>query len=545
MTPNSTVSSRLHADLWREQSRRHPRDAWAFAMAHRQIGGRPFVHLPALAAIARDLHPFVVIQKSAQVGLTELCVNLAIWAAALPWAARGNVLYLMPTQNQMDDFAQARFDRAIQDSPDLLRRLQPEPPRRKGADSKRLKRVANGWIFMRGADARRQVASVDADLVILDEYDQMADGILALARKRLASSRAGLLRVASTPRLPESGVNGLYLQSDQRRYHLPCPACAAFQPLEWDANVDQACAQLVCRHCAAPMDVMREGRWIAQAPGNQEIHGYLLNRLYSPWCDLPAMIAASQAVTPLALQEFYNSDLGEVFAPPGGGLSIDTLDQGRRDYGCDDYAGQPCDMGVDVGTKLHVIVREHRGEHRAIPGGFEDVRRDGPAPLWYAGTVDTFDALDALVARFQVQHLVIDAQPETRLAKDCATRHGGAVAYYSRHDGAHERFRAAGSEPARVQLDRTLAIDETFQRFRDGTATLPREARGLGGRMASGIGEYYRELLALKRALSQDADGNWSARWEHVGADHFAHAEVYCQAADWITAEERGSLFFA
>ena len=50
------------------------------------------------------------------IGATELCVNQALWAADSGYAGRGHVLFLMPTQNQMDDFAQARFDRALQDS---------------------------------------------------------------------------------------------------------------------------------------------------------------------------------------------------------------------------------------------------------------------------------------------------------------------------------------------------------------------------------------------------------------------------------------------
>ena len=174
-------------------------------MTHRAMAGRPLQHLPALAAIARDPSPLVVIQKAAQVGATELCVNQALWAADSGYAGRGHVLFLMPTQNQMDDFTQARFDRALQDSPYLRARLQPEPPRRKGADSKRLKRIGPGYLFLRGADSRRQIASVDADLVVLDEVDQMAEGAFELAQKRLASSQAGRLIVASTPRFPEAG----------------------------------------------------------------------------------------------------------------------------------------------------------------------------------------------------------------------------------------------------------------------------------------------------------------------------------------------------
>jgi hypothetical protein len=47
-----------------------------------------------------------------------------------------------------------------------------------------------------------------------------------------------------------------------------------------------------------------------------------------------------------------------------------------------------------------------------------------------------------------------------------------------------------------------------------------------------GYGEYYRELLALKRTLERDEQGNFVARWLDSGRDdHFAHAEAYCLLA--------------
>ena len=110
-------------------------------MAHLAIGAGPPLPLPYLADVMRDPSALVVLQKSAQVGATTALVALALWAADTGYAGRGNVLFCMPTQNQMDDFAQARFDALIQNSPYLRRRLQPEPPRRKGADSKRLKHL--------------------------------------------------------------------------------------------------------------------------------------------------------------------------------------------------------------------------------------------------------------------------------------------------------------------------------------------------------------------------------------------------------------------
>ena len=385
----------------------------------------------------------------------------------------------MPTQNQMDDFSQARFDRAIQDSAYLRQRLQPEPPRRKGADSKRLKRVGDGYIYLRGSDSRRQIASVDADLVLLDEYDQMAEGVLELARKRIASSRAGRLVIASTPRLPEAGINGLFLQSDQRRYYLSCERCRQEQALTWDANVDLERALRVCRRCREPLDVTRPGRWVAEAPGNERIHGCHLSRLYSPWVNIRLMIEASEETTPAALQEFYNSDLGETFVPPGGGLSVDVIDRTRGDYALDDYAlddyaGQPCVMGIDVGLKLHVVIRERPTDETRI------AEREGALPeprrAWFVGELDTFDELDALVGRFRVEVSVIDEQPELRLASAFALRHHDEswygerrfvwLARYGRREPGHEREHRPGDAPNMYHVNRTEALDASVARFR-------------------------------------------------------------------------------
>ena len=277
------------------------------------------------------------------------------------------------------------------------------------------------------------------------------------------------------------------------------------------------------------MDVLKKGRWVTEAPGNTLVRGYHLSRLYSPWANIPAMIVASQSPTPRRQQEFLNSDLGEPFVLEGGGLTLDLLDRCRDDYALGEYAGERCVMGIDVGTKLHVVIRELSERRARTPAA---ARR-----LWFAATVDTFEELDALMLRFNVAGVVIDAQPEVRKTAEFARRHANnvRVAWYGRQDPGFERISAQDGRPSGFRLNRLEALERTFLRFRDRSATLPGEARRLGGGLRRGHGEYYRRASGASWTLEQDVQGNWRERWFDGGQpDHFAHAEVYCLFAEEI-----------
>jgi len=381
--------------------------------------------------------------------------------------------------------------------------------------------VGKGYIYLRGSD-RRQLMSVDADVVLLDEYDEMDEGVLERAQKRLASSRLGWLRVASTPRMPEAGINGLFLQSDQRYYFLPCPHCGRRQRLEWDKNVDLKQARIVCgyRHCRKPMNLSAKGEWVPAKPGN-DVHGYHISRLYSPLANLKAMIYASEDTTPAGQREFQNSDLGETFVPPGGQLSYGDLDACRSDYEMPSGWEEDADMGVDVGSKLNVVIR------RRPVGGW--------TRALFIGEVDSFEQLDTLMTRYDVRRCVVDALPEERLAREFARRWQRKVwlAYYDRRDGDHQWDKSG--EVAIVHINRVEALEEMFDRFHKGLAELPKDARRLGGRMRDGVGEYYRQMIANHRVLEQDAQGNWVWRYlDHGKADHYAHTEAYCLLASKV-----------
>ncbi len=179
------------------------------------------------------------------------------------------------------------------------------------------------------------------------------------------------------------------------------------------------------------------------------------------------------------------------------------------------------DLGADVGTKLHVVIRTPPDRDRRTRALFID-------------EVAAFADLGELIDRYQVRSAVVDALPEGHGARQFATRYPSRVwlAFYDRQRGDHEWAPADRAGVRVVHANRTLLLEETFDRFHRQLAELPRDARSLGGQVRDAFGAYYRQVVAPVRVYEQDADGELVARYIRGGKDdHYAHAEAYCLLA--------------
>ena len=353
----------------------------------------------------------------------------------------------------------------------------------------------------------------------------MAAKVLPLMLQRLGSSPDPRVRIASTPRLPGTGIDALYHEGSQSQYGYAYPACGRLQVLAWPQSVSREAAALICRGCGALMDLFAEGAWRAGSPA-ADIHSYHLPRWYSPAANIRQILREADAESFGDEESFANNIAAEVYAPDSSQVTLADLDGACRAYSLDrtDYRGQPCELGIDVGKRLHVVIREAR----SVSGPF--ARR-----LRFVGEV-TFAELDALIERFHVQAGLIDSQPETYAASEFANRHPTVMglADYTRRHGGHEAFPARGAEPPRLKINRTAALDQLLDEIRSGACTLPADARRLGGGTRGHYGAYYAQILASSRVIVRDGDDNWVARWVNRGPDHFAHGEVYCMLADTL-----------
>lgn len=479
----------------------------------------------------------MVIFKASQMGASEYAVSYALHACD---QERATVLYVFPTEGHVSDFSSARINPALEASPYLSKLVVAgSSGEKRGADRVTLKRVRDRFLYLRGAQVSPsgqapQLKSVDADKVVFDELDEMDPRAPVIGVKRLGHSAiAGRLDI-STPTYTGRGIHGRFLESDQREWFVRCGRCGEQQTMtiqqvvtEWDElerplawhGMKENRPFVACRKCGAELDRLGRGQWVATYP-ERPIAGFHLSKLFSATADLGAIIAQLQKADESVRKECFNQDLGLPYKPRGGQLTQETLDDCRRDYGHGPVKGERPFMGVDVGSVLHVVVRG-------------PLNAEGERPQRFAGEVATFDELGRLIRQYRPRRVVVDALPETRMARALqADFPDGLVwlAYYTEgsKDEAAVRF---DQKNGTVVVDRTRSLDATLSGFSAVVQehTLPAGARGISG------GDYYRHLTAPVRVVEQSSGraGTDVARYVAEEPDHYAHAENYC----WVAAQ--------
>ena len=520
-----------------------------WAEAHRAIDGRPFSldRYPCLVQIYQDESPFIIVEKANQIGASEWLLNVSLHALDVGAPAFGiahikeslNVGYVFPAWTQLRDFSKDRIRKIAGETEYLTGLLSPirYGPLRRESDLG-LYFIRNSAWYLRGAHRPDdQLASFPVDILIIDEYDLITERAVSLAEKRLRASPLRLKKYVSKPTIPNVGIDRLFLESDQHCWQLPCPACGEWQePDFWEnvARIENGRVQryadwtklpretllrstydFVCRHCQQPIQRSGPGRWLAQNPDSLT-RGYRIPGLVAPFVPLLEVVMGSLAEEPDVLLEWYKGDLGLAKSPEGGQLAWDDLEGCNRAYQMVS-SERRCTMGVDVGVKLHVRIGCHReGEWQAI----------------WIGTVDEFEELDDLMRAYNIRSAVIDAQPETRKARDFCKRWPGRawMAYYYTGEKPPEvlQWKDADADNAgQVTIARTEMMDRVAAAHRENRDGLPANART--------ITDFYRHMCSPVRVLvgREKADGTRYkvAVYLESGPDHYYHASVYEKAA--------------
>ena len=316
----------------------------------------------------------IVVKSSAQVGKTEMLLNIAGYFIHQDPSP---MLFLQPTVAMAQAFSKDRLTPMCRDTPVLAQRL----TTLRGADgasaavkkgSTLLQKVfPGGHISLAGMNAASELASRPVRVVLIDEVDRAPLNVggaesgegdpVSLARKRSQTFWNKKTILVSTPTIEGmSRIDDEFQESDKREYRVPCPHCGHQQKLEWKQVTwpkdEPARAQYCCAECgtlwtdAERWHAVSKGYWVPTQLSQAGIAGFHISEIYSPWSklgDMATNFVIAKRGGPEQLKTWVNTALGECWNDDEGDtVDWETLWRRREHY----------KHGYEVPDQVHTIV---------------------------------------------------------------------------------------------------------------------------------------------------------------------------------------------
>ncbi|MGN7612722.1 phage terminase large subunit family protein [Magnetococcales bacterium HHB-1] len=272
----------------------------------------------------------VAFQAGAQVGKTEAGNNMI---GFIVHHAPGPMLAVTPTVEMAKRNSKQRIDPLIEES-EVLRKRVKERRSRDSGNTVLSKEFPGGVLVLTGANSAVGLRSMPARYLFLDEVDGYPGDVegegdpILLAERRSATFQRRKIFMVSTPNKKGfSRIEREYLNSDQRKYFVPCPECGEYQTLEFSklhwSEDDPSDVHMICEHCAAAIEehhktwMLEQGKWRSTTDGHYLTAGFHLNSLYSPvgWFSWQNAVETYEQAkkNPDLMKGFVNTVLGEAY----------------------------------------------------------------------------------------------------------------------------------------------------------------------------------------------------------------------------------------
>jgi len=277
----------------------------------------------------------VVMQFASQSGKSEVSLN---WIGYIMHHAPGPMLIVHPTLEVRARWVIQRLNPMLSACPSLTELIDIKR-KRDSTNTEGVKTYPGGILIMAGANSPSSLSSMPIRYVVCDEIDRFpanvggeGDPIALIEQRTKTFPRRKTLLISTPTTKGSSRIERHYLQSDQRRYHVPCPHCATYQTLEWKHPGGRLGLSQIpgtdriiytCQACGADIEehhkpaMLAAGQWIPKHP-ERPVRGYQLSGLYTQiglgftWAQLWSRWAAAQTNTE-NIKAFINTDIGEPY----------------------------------------------------------------------------------------------------------------------------------------------------------------------------------------------------------------------------------------
>jgi len=442
--------------------------------------------------------------KSAQVGFSTLAIIKSLYALS----HRGyNVIYTLPTVDDVRDFVPSKVDSLITQNPVLASLLGK-------SDAIQKKQLGVNFIWYRGTHGKKAAIMHTSDLNIYDEYDASNLEVIDLYASRLQKSIYKGEWMFANPIRP-GGIDVQYEKSDKRVWMINCSRCNHWQNLDYFKNVDKERQIYVCSRCKKELsnEDRRVGEWVKTYEG-REIHGYHINQLMAAWVTAKELIYLEENKTP---QYFYNMILGLPYVEKD-----DTVDRSIIENAIivKNNSKLRNALGVDVGYKaLHYVLGNHEGIYKVGILSGEHMWKD----------------LEMLMNKFN-PICVIDANPDPYPRRKLIPKYKNKMfaCFYKHNVDKNSLIQwgdQKGGKLGHVYTDRNQAISDIMYNLIDKKIRFTIEGKSPQVYLDTELDEYIKNWENLYRITAEDRYGIPFTEWKTSGPDHFVHATVYFKMA--------------
>jgi len=443
--------------------------------------------------IYRDDSALICCKKAAQIGFTTYEILRTAYECRND---KIDILYVLPTADDVKRFSGGKTNKIIAWNPVLQGWT-------KDKDSVEQKQFGNNTIYYQGSWTERAALMITAKKLVVDEYDRCKPDIVEQYDSRLQSIADPKKAFFSNPSSPDFGVDKLYKQSDQKKWHIT-HSCGAEYPMDED-SIDYDKQLYVCPKCGVEItDTERTmGEWKATAEGKWS--GYWIPLWIAPWMSAAKIAEYKKEKT---AEYFDNFVAGRAFVGGGNKVAASTLISCLSTV-VNDQTDRVI-IGVDTGLPVYYTLANKQGFFYYGKCG-DPTKGDKP-----------YEQLEKLLLRFPKSIMVADQGGDLIGIRQLQAKYPGRVflVWYRRDKKGQEMIKwGENEEYGKVAADRNrliqLFIDEMLDK------------RVVFNGTESEWHEYILHWMNIYRTWEENALGVREFKWERQGADHWVHASIY------------------